>query len=182
MKTLFYNKVSPEFLSREESISFSLGIDPSDLMFIMDYETSGTFSPSIQNPSSNATGLIGFLPSTAIGLGTTIEDLKMMSPIAQLDYVYQYLEPYKGDMDDLFSTYLAIFYPAALGKPDSYVFPSNVVSSNPSFFKTGNTLADFKKGITALVYQRVPSSYYNDLLKKKEIFCKSIKRRSLLES
>lgn len=173
MEPLFSNKVSPEFLYKVKDISYSLGIDPSWLMFVMDYESG--LSPSIQN-SINATGLIQFLPSTAQDLGTTVDALKNMSAVDQLDYVYSYMKNYKGKMDDYYSTYLAVFYPVAIGQADTYVFPSDVVRSNPSFFKTGNTLADFKKGLDAIVYQRVPTDYYGDFLKKKEIFCKSIKR------
>lgn len=170
MNELFSNKVSPEFIPEVGEITYKLGTSIPDLMFVMDYETAGTFSPSIQHPGSKATGLIGFLPSTAIGLGTTVEELAKKSAVQQLPYVYEYLKPYKGKMEDVYGTYLAVFYPAALGKPDTYVFPQNVVNSNPSFFKTGSTLADFKKGIQAIIYERVPVAYHDQLLKKKEIF------------
>lgn len=182
MALLFRDRVSSEFASKEESVASKLGADADELMFVMSYETANTFSPSIQNPSSKATGLIGFLPSTAIGLGTTIEQLAKMSDVDQLDYVYQYLKPYRGDMVDLESTYLAVFYPEAINKEDSFVFPANVVSANPSFFKTGNTKADFRKGLQAIVYSRVPSSYYDKFFKKKELFCRYIKEKSLSES
>lgn len=170
MNELFSNKVSPEFIFDTREISNKLGGSVTDLLFVMDYETAGTFSPSIQHPGSKATGLIGFLPSTAIGLGTTVEELAKKSAIQQLPYVYEYLKPYRGKMVDVYSTYLAVLYPAALGKPDNYVFPKSVVSSNSSFFKTGSTMSDFKKGIQALIYERVPVAYHDELIKKKEVF------------
>lgn len=180
MTILFENKVTPEFASKVKDISYKLGIDPSELMFVMDYESG--LNPQAINSGSGATGLIQFLPSTAEGLGTTTDALAAMSGVEQLDYVYDYLKTYKGDMDSVYTTYLAVFYPAALNQSDAYVFPGNVVSSNPVFFKHGNTLAAFKNGIDDMIRLRVPTAYYDTLLKKKEIFCKSIKERSLSAS
>lgn len=180
MTILFENKVSPEFVSKVKDISYKLGIDENWLQFVMDYESG--LNPLAVNSGSGATGLIQFLPSTAVGLGTTTADLLNMNGVSQLDYVYDYLKTYKGDMDSVYTTYLSVFYPAALNQPDTYVFPSDVVSSNPSFFKHGNTLAAFKNGIDDLIKQRVPTAYYDTLIKKKEIFCKSIKERSLSAS
>lgn len=177
MKELFSYKVTPEFVDDARDISYKLGASTTDLFFVMDYETAGTFSPSIQHPSSKATGLIGFLPSTAIGLGTTVGELQKKSAVQQLPYVYEYLKPYKGELTDVYNTYLAVLYPAALGKPDTYVFPNSVVKSNSSFFKTGSTMSDFKKGIQALVHERVPAAYWDELLKKKETFSRHTAER-----
>lgn len=174
MELLFSNKVNQAFTDKVDSISSYLGILPNWLMFIMDYESG--LNPSIQN-SIGATGLIQFLPSTAEGLGTTTDALKTMDGVTQLDYVYQYLKPYKGDMVDYYTTYLAIFYPKALGQPDTYIFPYDVVKENPSFFISGNTLADFKISLDNIVGSRVPAQYQSDF-KKKELFCKSIKDKS----
>ena len=152
---LFQDKVSSDFISKVGTISFKLGIDPSWLMFIMNHESG--FSPSIQN-SIGATGLIQFLPSTAIGLGTTTDALKSMDAVTQLDYVYKFLKTYQGKMVDYYTTYLAVFYPKALNQPDTFVFPSDVVSANPSLFITGgNTLADFKTSLDNIVGSVVPS-------------------------
>ncbi len=175
MNLLFSNKVTQAFIDKVISISDSLGIDPNWLMFIINYESAGTFSPSVTN-SIGATGLIQFLPGTAISLGTTVEALAKMTAVEQLDYVYKYLLPYKGKMIDFYTTYLAIFYPAALGKDDSYVFPANVVSSNPSFFISGSTLADFKTSLYNIMLSVVPSAYQSDF-KKKGLFCSSIKQK-----
>lgn len=180
MNVLFSDKVSPQFIAKVKSISYNLGIDPSWLMLVMGYETEFTFSPSISN-GIGATGLIQFLPSTAASLGTTTTALANMDSVSQLDYVYQYLKPYKGKMTDFYSVYQAIFYPASLGQLDTYVFPDNVVAENPSFFKTGNTLADFKKGLDTIVYEHVPTTYYDTFFKKKILFCRSIKSKLLSE-
>lgn len=173
MDTLFINKVTSNqaaFDKKVKDIAYKLGVDADWLMFIMNYETGGSFSPSITN-DINAVGLIQFLPKTAAGLGTSTDALSKMSNVDQLDYVYDYLKAYRGDMVDYYTTYLAVFYPAALGQPDTYQFPSVDVNDNPSFFKTGNTMADFKKGLDNIVYAQVPTDYYDEFLggKKKTI-------------
>jgi hypothetical protein len=99
-----------------------LGIDPTDLTVIFQHESGN--NPQAVNPLTRATGLIQFMPSTAKGLGTSTAALLAMDYDQQLDYVYKYLSPYKGKMKGLADIYLAVFYPAAIGKPDSYVLGS----------------------------------------------------------
>lgn len=181
MAILFEDKVSKEFVNKIKEISFSLGISTNWLMFVINYETAGTFSPSKKNPTSTATGLIQFLESTAKDLGTTTAQLSSMTAVEQLDWVYKYLKPRKGKMVDYYTTYLAVFYPVAISKEDTYVFPSSPVRSNPSFFKTGSTKADFKKGLDAIVYAQVSTDYYDDFFKKKVLFCASIREKLFSE-
>lgn len=110
-----------------------LGIEPGWLMFVIYFETSKTFSPDIVNKVSGATGLIQFMPRTARALGTTTDVLKRMSNVEQLDYVRRYLSPYAGKMKTWIDVYLAVFYPAAIGKP-GYVITSDIVArQNPGF-------------------------------------------------
>jgi hypothetical protein len=114
-------KVSPAFKRRVVEISAELGIDPNFLMAAMAFESARTFSASIQNASSKATGLIQFMPATAKALGTSIEALKTMTPVAQLDYVKLYFAPYRGKLKDLNDVYMAILWPRAIGRPASYI-------------------------------------------------------------
>ena len=65
------------------------------------------------------------MPSTATHLGTTTAALAGMSAEAQLDYVKKYFQSYKGKLHTLEDVYLAILYPAAIGKgADSTLFKS----------------------------------------------------------
>lgn len=115
-------KVSPEFRKRVFEISRNLGVDPDHLMACMGFETGGEFSPSVKNKmGSGATGLIQFMPKTAIGLGTTTDKLARMSAVEQLDWVEKYFAPYKGRIKTLEDLYMAILWPAAIGKPNSHV-------------------------------------------------------------
>jgi len=90
---------------------------------VMDFETRGTFSADIKNGAgSGATGIIQFLPKTAVALGTSTEELALMSRSEQLVYVEKYLDQFGsrirgGEVDDV---YMAVLYPKAIGKPDGF--------------------------------------------------------------
>lgn len=121
------------FETKVREISAYLGIDPNWLMTVMYVESS--INPKAVNKITNATGLIQFMPTTARSLGTTVEQLLTMNNVQQLDYVKSYLAPYKGRMKSLADTYLTVFYPAAVGKPDTWTFPEKVRDQNPTFNK-----------------------------------------------
>ncbi len=97
------------FISKLKKICANLGIEPSWLMLTIYIETAKTMSPKIQNKTSNATGLIQFMPATAKSLGTTVDALKAMSNVEQLDWVEKYLKPYKGKMKQFVDVYFAVF-------------------------------------------------------------------------
>lgn len=120
-KLPYSDKVSPGFLKKTDEGCAELGIKPAWLMLTMCIETARTFKASIQNPVSKATGLIQFMHATAVALGTTLKELAAMSEEEQLDYVFKYLRTYKGKMHSYVDVYLSVFYPAAVGKPDSYL-------------------------------------------------------------
>lgn len=64
---------------------------------LMAFETGGTFSTSISNPSGGARGLIQFMPETAAELGTSTEALGRMSRTEQMKYVEKYLRIHTED-------------------------------------------------------------------------------------
>lgn len=114
-------------------ISDNLKISPNHLMIVINNESAGTFSPSIKNPTSTATGLIQFMEATAKSLGTTTAALAKMSNVEQLDYVEKYFRPYVGQMKSVSDVYLAVFFPAALDDSDTWVFPNWASKANPIF-------------------------------------------------
>jgi hypothetical protein len=117
-----YNpSVSSEFLSKVRSVAQNLGLAPEYLMAVMGFETGGTYSPSIRNSQSGATGLIQFMPSTAVGLGTSTNALARMTAIQQMDYVEKYFSPYKNRLSTLEDTYMAVLWPAAIGRGSNHV-------------------------------------------------------------
>jgi len=115
-------QVSAEFCDRIREIADSLGTDPNYLMACIAFESGETFSPAIKNAAgSGATGLIQFMPGTAQALGTTTEELASMTAEEQLDYVEEYFLPSSGKLTTLEDVYMAILWPAAVGKPLDYV-------------------------------------------------------------
>jgi len=110
-----------EFLGEVNRVSSNLGIQPVDLLKAISFETVGTFKPDIKNPGSSATGLIQFIEKTAKGLGTSTAELRNMSRTQQMEYVEKYLEPFKGRLNNLGDIYMAIHWPAGVGKDSSYV-------------------------------------------------------------
>ena len=123
------NRVSAAFRDKVFLICTILGIDPDYLMACIAWESNETFSPKVKNMAgSGATGLIQFMPKTAIGLGTTVDKLAAMSPEEQLDWVLAYFKPYRSKLHTLSDLYLAILWPAGIGKPESFVLWSKGTS------------------------------------------------------
>jgi subtilisin family serine protease/peptidoglycan hydrolase-like protein with peptidoglycan-binding domain len=118
-------KVSPEFKAKVISIAQDLGTSPDYLMAAMAFESAETFSPSIVNRLSGATGLIQFTTDAAKSVGTTIADLKQMTAVQQLDYVKRYFQRYAGRLNTLDDVYMVILWPRAFGQPaDTILFSS----------------------------------------------------------
>lgn len=121
---IFAWKVEASFIPTMRAGSARLGLDPNWVMAIMAVETVSTFKPCIRNPFSRATGLIQFMPQTAIGLGTSIDALCGMSQTQQWRWVEEYLRRAiraSGRPRDLGSTYMLVFTPIYTQSPDSKV-------------------------------------------------------------
>lgn len=88
------SQYGPEFLAKVKQIAQRLNCNYRDLLALMNAESG--INASAKNPYSSATGLIQFIDSTAKSLGTTVEQLRVMSPIDQLDYVEKYLQRAKA--------------------------------------------------------------------------------------
>lgn len=92
------------------------------LMACMAFETGRSFSPAQRNfGGSGAVGLIQFMATTARRLGTTTAALARMSAVEQLGFVERYFRPYAARVEGLEDMYLAILWPAAVGKPSGHV-------------------------------------------------------------
>lgn len=118
-------KVSPDFKNKVIQISANLGISPDYLMACMAFETGETFSPSIRNAKTGkAVGLIQFMPDTAEDMfGFSTDKLAAMTAVEQLNYVEKYFKAQNRKLNTLEDIYMAILYPAAIGKdPDSTLF------------------------------------------------------------
>lgn len=190
MALLFINRVQynrEAFSDKVEEISAKLGILPDWLMFLMDFESGIS---STRENSCGCAGLVQFCPNTysapcvpAVdyktigGVQYKISDIKKMSNVDQLNLVYEYLKPFKGDMREYYDLYFAILFPSALGKEDSYILNTK---SNPVFDLNKNgsiTVEEVKQFLDNRVKKEVSPSYWNVFLKKKETFCKFIREK-----
>ncbi len=116
--------VSPAFRARVYTLCDRLGWTEdhaSWLMACIAFETGRTFSPSVRNPRSTATGLIQFMAGTARALGTSITALSRMDAVEQLAWVEKYFQAQADRIHTLDDLYLAILWPAAVGKPASHL-------------------------------------------------------------
>jgi hypothetical protein len=170
-KLLYIEKVPANrdaFAAKVIEICDKMGFDPNWLMFCIHLETAGTMSHTILN-SIGATGLIQFLPKTAADLGTTTSALRTMTNVQQLDYVYKYFTKYgyHRRVRTFEDVYLAIFWPDAIGKPDTYTITSDVVARQNPMFDLNRDLDITKLEIRTKLLSMLPSAYRAEFLKKK---------------
>lgn len=147
------------FTGKVKEICKYLGIDPEWLMLVMWFETAGTLDHRIVNKTSGATGLIQFMPATARSLGTTTAHLRKMSNVEQLDWVKRYLAPYRGKMKKWLDVYCAVFWPAAIGKPDDYVITSDKVARQNPALDINKDLDIHKWEIRQALLDSIPKQY-----------------------
>lgn len=101
-------------------IEDELRLGANALMPCMKFESG--INPKARNPQSSASGLIQFMTSTALKLGTTIEAIREMDALHQLNYVYKYFRSFGTDLSSwtYADCYMAILWPAGVGKPMDY--------------------------------------------------------------
>lgn len=131
-------KTSDAFRQNVIYIARGLGTDPNYLMAIMSFESG--LDPKARNPYSGATGLIQFMPKTAVRLGTTIDALARMTAEKQLTYVQKYFAPYQGRLHTLEDAYMAVLWPPAIGRGNNYV-----LFASPSIAYEQNKALDLNK-------------------------------------
>lgn len=146
------------FLKKVEDIARYLDVDPNHLMFLMWFETGHTLNHRIQN-RIGATGLIQFMPKTAVWMGTTTDKLKNMSNVEQMDYVMKYLKKWKGKYTSWIDLYCAIFWPAAIGQPDTFRITSDMVVKQNPLFDINKDGDIEKKEIKTALFKQVPHEY-----------------------
>lgn len=119
--SVFVNDVD-KFEDKVRATANELSVPPEWLMAVMYSESK--FDASVSNHrGSGATGLIQWMPTTAKDFDITVEKLRNLNHVEQLDYVYDYLDrvrrKYK-QYETLTELYLAILYPKAIGEDYCY--------------------------------------------------------------
>lgn len=146
------------FIAKVLDVAEYLGVKPEHLMFLMWFETAHTLDSHIQN-RIGATGLIQFMPKTAVFLGTTTKALKEMSNVEQMEYVRRHLGVFRGKYKDYVDLYCGIFWPAAVGKPDTYRITSDVVAKQNPLFDINKDMDIEKSEIRQALKKQIPSRY-----------------------
>lgn len=153
------------FIAEVKRISALLQIEPDWLMTVM-YAESRVNEKAV-NRTSGATGLIQFMPNTAIALGTTTEALKQMSNVEQLKYVYKYYAQFGkvGQIKSVVDLYKLTFFPVMVGKPADWVLKTAKTSAY-TIAKQNGIIDRNKDGqITVAEFEQYVLSYL-----KKKIF------------
>jgi len=157
------------FVAKVIDIANKLKTNPNRLMFVMNNESG--LNPQAENKSfpflnGYATGLIQFTPDTASYLGTSTTQLLAMDNVSQLDYVYKYLKPFTGKLNSIADVYNAVFFPIAVGKPDSFVLSSKNLSAQ--LIAKSNPIFDLNKDkqitvgeIKQYIINKIPNEYKN---------------------
>lgn len=120
-------------------------VDPSWLAAVIRHES--RFSPTVVNSRSGATGLIQWMPPTARrgdralqAAGVAYSRLPSLSAVEQMALVKKDLGRWRGKIHSLEDLYMTIFWPVAVGKPDSYIIQKAggaVSKANPGAAKAG---------------------------------------------
>ena len=170
---------------RIQQVCTLLGINPAWLMMVM-WSESRLNAQSVNkqpgdsdNPqiraATRATGLIQFMPDTALNQGTTTKALYAMTAIDQLGYVYKYFKPWTGKIKSYFDLYLVTFFPDAIGKPDDYILQTKKLSAatiakqNPFFDvnKDGKlTVGEIKRRMYESIPKAIVAEVVSEIEKK----------------
>jgi hypothetical protein len=172
-----------EFERVLRNICSMLGINPNWLMMVMWSESRLNAQAVNKQPgdsdnpqvraANRATGLIQFMPDTALNLGTTTKALYSMSAIDQLGYVYKYFKPWTGRIKNYFDLYLVTFFPDAVGKPDDYILqtrklPAATIAKQNPFFDVNKdgilTVGEIKRRM----YESIPKAIVADVVSEIE--------------
>ena len=99
------------------------------------------WNPAAVNPTSHAVGLIQFMPRTlrALGYAGSWQDFAKLGAMEQVPWIRKYFSRWRWRVPG--DTYLAIAYPAALGKPDDELVAmegSPIWNQNPAWRSPGN--------------------------------------------
>ena len=172
---LYQEKITIPFQNKVKEVAQRLEVNPSWLMAMMHFETAGTFSAQITN-QLGYTGLIQFGVATARELGTTTAQLRLMSEVEQMEYVYKYFLRYKSKIKNYVDMYLAVIFPVALGKSSDFVIQTSSISAEK--FRNANPIFDLNKDgevtvaeIEKQMISRIPFNYLDEF-KKKVLKCR----------
>ena len=113
---------NPQFSAKLDRVCASLWANRQDLIRVMMAES--RLDPRIVNKQTWATGLIQFMPRTAVWLWTSVGNIRAMTGIEQLDLVEKYFKQNSRghNLSTIEDLYKVVFFPLSLWKPNDWVF------------------------------------------------------------
>jgi len=157
------------FIEKLNRIANFLKVDPNWLMQVMYSES--RINPKAQNKQNGrlvAAGIIQWTKASGVpGAPASILNLNLMQ---QLDLMQSYYLPFRGKMKSYFDVYLVTFFPAAMGKPDDYVFQTKrysaglIAAQNAALNINKDdkvTMAEFKEYVKKTVPKALHSIVFN---------------------
>lgn len=160
-----------KFAAKIIEIAAFLQINPNWLMQVMKSESG--INPKMPNRSQKDNHLIaaGLIQWTkASGVPGAPESILTKDIFQQLDLVKSYFTPFRGKMKSYFDVYLVTFFPAAVGKPDSYIFQTAkysaalIAAQNHAINRNKDnqiTMAEFKQYVISTVPTAFQSIVFN---------------------
>jgi hypothetical protein len=156
--------LSDQFFADIADVCGRLQIDPLDLLGVMMAESN--VKAAAQNPTSNASGLIQFLPSTLAHLGwtDTPQAFRQLSADQQLPYVEAYFQPYVHFvLDSAARVYQVVFLPSSLslGSSMDTVIAEKGGLNSGVYDRNRGLDVDFDGTITVGELQKAIERHYN---------------------
>jgi hypothetical protein len=162
-KTALYQNAT--FRAGVEALTNKYALTDATALYKIMYAES-RLDPNAVLKSTNATGLIQFVPDSAIAIGTTVDIIRRTDGVGQLKFVEKYFNQYPAIRGGgIYEVYAAVFFPVALKhlNDPNWIFqakgldPYKISIQNPAIAcKAGKqpgtplTITDFKKYIDCI--------------------------------
>jgi hypothetical protein len=129
-------RVSPAFRDKVRAIAAELGVAANDLMACMAWESGRSFRADVLNMAgSGAVGLIQFMPDVAQRLGTSAHGAGGDDGRGPAGLGGPLLPPWRARLHGLPDLYMAILWPAAIGKPLGQVLFDKADLTHPARYR-----------------------------------------------
>lgn len=132
-------------------LGLQLGADPRHLAAVIDFESGGSWDPTVRHPTSGALGLIQWIPPTLRWMRIDGAALQRAGVSGQLRAAGAYWaatrdgrhpdDPRAVPLDTLQSVAMSVFYPPARDWPTDRRFPARIMPGNEAVPTVGAYLA-----------------------------------------
>lgn len=156
-----------DFSDKLNRVCSNIWAQRDDLVRLMKAESG--LDPRIVNSQTKATGLIQFMPDTAVWLWTSVWKIRAMTWVEQLDVVEQYFKKNSAwvDLSNITKLYQVVFYPLSLKKDPAFVFGSEKSERYAQKVASQNRgISDFSQRSDRLIDGQAFASYVENHVSK----------------